>query len=207
LTASLIRTFLIVVVAMGATLADTARVGAQEDPGRRPSPIGIARTHLGDTYVKVTYGRPYIRDRLIFGEPGGDPGPLVPYGQLWRTGANEATEITVTGPVLVDGQRLEAGTYSLFTVPGDRAWSVHFSPDLGLDGTGTFDAATQAFTPVYDPARDVLAIRVPAGRLEDPVDPFTMVFEARSAGVDLVLRWDRVEVRIPLAPAGDAAEM
>ena len=65
-------------------------------PSRRPSPIGIAKTHLGDTYVKVTYGRPYVRNRQIFGTNTDSTEFLTPYGQIWRTGANEATEITTT---------------------------------------------------------------------------------------------------------------
>ena len=60
-------------------------------PSRRPSPIGIAKTHLGDTYVKVTYGRPYVRTRQIFGANTDSTEFLTPYGQIWRTGANEAT--------------------------------------------------------------------------------------------------------------------
>jgi hypothetical protein len=206
MTRSLLRLSL-VLAALAATAATSAPAAAQEDPARRLSPVGIARTHIGDTYVKVTYGRPYIRDRQIFGAPvDGEEGPLVPFGRLWRTGANEATEITLTGPLMVAGQRLEAGTYSVFTVPGPGTWSVHFSPFLGLDGTGHFDAATQTFTPVYDPASDVLAIQVPARAMTDVVDPFTIQFEATATGADMQLRWDRTEVRIPLAlPAGGGA--
>jgi hypothetical protein len=190
------------VLILAGTLARPATVEAQDDPARRLSPVGLARTHVGETYVKVAYGRPYIRDRQIFGAPEGENGPLVPFGEVWRTGANEATEITLTGPLRVGGQRLEAGTYSLFTVPGPTNWTVHFSPDLGLDGTGRFDPATQTFTPVYDPARDVLMVEVPVARLDETVDPFTIDFVPTAAGADLRLRWERTEVRIPLTPVG-----
>lgn len=192
------RPLLILAILLLAGTPYGAPAAAQEDPAQRLSPIGMARTHLGDTYVKVTYGRPYIRDRQIFGAPAEDQGPLVPFGRVWRTGANEATEITVTGPVLLGGQRLEAGTYSIFTVPGPTTWTVHISPDVGLDGTGVFDAATQTFTPVFDPARDVVTLEVPSARLTDPVDPFTIEFEPTATGADLLLRWERTEVRIPL---------
>lgn len=173
---------------------------AQEDPAQRLSPVGLARTHVGDAYVKVTYGRPYVRDRVIFGPAAEDDGPLVPFGQVWRTGANEATEITLTRPLLVDGQRLEAGTYALFTVPGPDRWRVHVSPDLGLDGTGHFDPETEAFTPVFDPDRDVLTLEVPARALDQTVDPFTIDFDTTADGADLRLRWEQTEVRIPLRP-------
>jgi hypothetical protein len=200
---SLYRSTLVLGLALAATLVLVAPGHAQEDPARRLSPVGLARTHIGDTYVKVTYGRPYIRDRQIFGAVNGEPAPLVPFGRLWRTGANEATEITLTGPLLVAGRRLEAGTYSIFTVPGPSTWTVHFSPHLGLDGTGNFDAETETFTPVYDPATDVLAVEVPSTRLAATVDPFTIDFETTPAGADLLLRWERTEVRLPLvAPGG-----
>lgn len=177
----------------------TTAAQAEEEPGRRLSPIGIAATHVGDTYVKVTYGRPYIRGRAIF---GADTTFLVPFDRLWRTGANEATEITMTAPMRIGGTVLDAGTYSMFTVPGASSWEVRISPQVGLDGTGRLDAATGEFTPnVYDLERDVATFTVEPGRTDEVVDPMTMVFEATDAGADLVLRWERTEVRIPFEPA------
>jgi hypothetical protein len=173
----------------------TALAQAEEEPGRRASPIGIAKTHIGDAYVKVTYGRPYVRGRAIF---GADTTFLVPFDQVWRTGANEATEITITEPLRVGGTRLEAGTYSMFTVPGPGSWEIHISPQLGLDGTGLLDPATGEFTPdVYDPERDLAVFEAPALPLDDVVDPLTLGFESTETGADLVLRWERTEVRIP----------
>jgi hypothetical protein len=142
-----------------------------------------------------------MRGRSVFGAPGDTVTYLVPFGQLWRTGANEATELTATGPLMVAGSRLEAGTFAIFTVPGAQTWSIRFSPQLGLDGTNRFDEASGQFRPGYDEARDVLRVDVPAGRTEDVVDQFTMEFERTAAGADLVLRWERTEVRVPLAAA------
>jgi hypothetical protein len=170
-------------------------------PSRRPSPVGIAKTHIGDTYVKVVYGRPYMRGRSIFGAAGDSVTYLVPWGEVWRTGANEATELTTTGPLLVAGQRLEAGTYAIFTVPGASTWSVRFSPELGLDGTNRFDEASGQFRPAYDPARDVLQVDVPVSATDEEIDQFTIEFERTASGADLVLSWERTEVRIPLAAA------
>ncbi len=187
-------------IAVGLPAAEAA--AQEDDPARRLSPVGIARTHIDDGYVKVVYGRPYIRDRVIFGAPTeGDDGPLVPYGRLWRTGANEATEITLTEPLMVAGQRLDAGTYAIFTVPGPDRWTVRFSPQLGMDGTGSFDPATQTFTPIYDEAMDALAVEVEARTLAQDADPMTFTFEPTATGADLLLRWARTEVRIPMAAA------
>lgn len=189
-------------LAFVALLAGPVEALAQDlHPSRRPSPIGIARTHVGDTYVKVTYGRPYMRNRDIFGTPNDTATYLVPWGEVWRTGANEATELTTTGPITVAGQRLPAGTYSIFTVPGRDTWSIRFSPILGLDGTNRFDEATEEFVPGYDESRDVLRVDVPAGTSAEDVDQFTMELERTAAGADLVLSWERTEVRVPIAAA------
>jgi hypothetical protein len=103
----------------------------------------------------------------------------------------------------VGGMRLDAGTYAVFTVPGADEWEIRVSPQLGLDGTGSLDAATGQFTAdVYDPERDVAVFTVPAEPADDVVDPFTMEFESTDRGADLVLRWERTEVRIPFEPAG-----
>ncbi|MGH7127103.1 MAG: DUF2911 domain-containing protein [Planctomycetaceae bacterium] len=198
------RRLLLLTLAASAALGSAAPVAAQDlHPSRRPSPIGIAKTHIGETYVKVTYGRPYIRGRDIFGTPDDTTTFLVPYGQLWRTGANEATELTTTGPLMVAGNRLDAGTYAIFTVPGAQTWSLRFSPQLGLDGTNRMDEATGEFGPGYDPEQDVLRVDVPAGATDEVVDQFTIEFERTPAGTDLVLRWERVELRVPLVPAGE----
>lgn len=167
---------------------------------RRLSPVGIAKTFLGDTYVKVTYGRPYVRSRAIFGDPADGETYLVPFGEIWRTGANEATEITVTGPVRVAGQRLEAGTYAIFTVPGPASWEVRFHSGLGMDGLGRL--GPDGFTQTYDPSMDVLVVDAPTGALEEPVDQFTIAFDDADEGVDMVFRWETTEVRVPIAPVG-----
>jgi hypothetical protein len=180
-----------------ALAAVPAAVAAQseDEPGRRPSPVGIAKTHIDDTYVKVTYGRPYIRERAIFGP---DSTYLVPFDRVWRTGANEATEVTISGPMRVGGTRLEAGTYAIFTVPGAEGWEVRISPQLGLDGTGRLDPATGDFTPdVYDQGMDLATFTVTPTTADDVIDPFTMTFEPTAAGADLILQWERTEVRIP----------
>jgi hypothetical protein len=194
------RTWIRSVLALLALLLVTDVAAAQDlHPSRRPSPTGIAKTFLGETYVKVTYSRPYMRGRAVFGDPSDGESYLVPFGQTWRTGANEATEITITGPVLVSGERLEAGTYSLFTVPGASSWEVRFHPGLGMDGTGRLDPESGGFTETYDPDLDVLVVEVPTASLEEAVDQFTIGFETVAGGTAMVFRWERTEVRVPLA--------
>ncbi len=169
-------------------------------PSRRPGPLGMARITLGDTYVRVIYGRPYKRGRNnIFGRK--ESGALVPYGERWRTGANEASEITVTRDVLVAGKRLPAGTYSLSTTPAPDTWSVHFNSKLGLDGLGIF--ANDEFTPIDLAPTDVVVVPAPAAELprDKEGDQLTLEFEKSATGADMVLRWIRTEVRVPISPA------
>jgi hypothetical protein len=187
--------------AAGALLATDTLAAQDLHSSRRPSPVGIAKAHLGDIYVKVTYGRPYMRGRAIFGDPASGGAFLVPWGELWRTGANEATEITLTGPVRVAGQPLPAGTYSVFTIPGAERWTVKFNSQLGMDGTGRLDPVSGAFTPSYGAADDVLVIEVPVRQLDEDVDQFTIEFDPVGAPTHLVLRWERTEVRVPIEPA------
>jgi len=192
----------IVLVAITATVAATlapALLAQDLHPSRRPSPMGMARTFLGDTYVSVVYSRPYKRGRdNIFGTE--ESGALVPFGKIWRTGANEATQITVTGDVKVAGKALPAGTYSLFTTPGPEQWTIHFNSALGLSGTARYNPETKKMEPGYTPDDDVLVVSVAPRKSEKEVDQFTISFEPtgdRSA--DMVLRWINTEVPVPVA--------
>ena len=186
----------LIVAGLAALLWPLATTAQDLHPSRRPSPLGMSRITLGDTYVRVIYGRPYKRGRNnIFGEKEA----LVPYGQRWRTGANEATEITVTGPVLVAGKTLPAGTYSLFTTPGADSWTIYFNSKLGLDGTGML--VDGKFSEVKLEPTDVLNVTVKPTQLPEDkeVDQFTIDFEQTKSGADMVLRWIRTEVRVPIA--------
>lgn len=187
-------------VALTVALVGPFATTAQDlHPSRRPSPLGMARITLGDTYVRVIYGRPYKRGRdNIFGTR--ESGAVVPYGERWRTGANEATEITVTRDVMLGGKKLPAGTYSLFTTPGPDTWTIHVNSRLGLDGTGIF--ANNTFTPVDLAPTDVVVVTAPAVQLpeNEEVDQFTIDFQPKGAGADMVLRWIRTEVRVPIEP-------
>jgi hypothetical protein len=187
-------------LAAAAVLAPSFLAAQDLHPSRRKSPLGMSRTMVGDAYVKVTYGQPYKRDRdNIFGTK--ESGAVVPYGEIWRTGANEATEITVTKDVMIAGKKLPAGTYSLFTTPGAESWKFHFNSLLGLDGTGHYDPVAEKFTPADLPKNDVLVVEAKPTLLAaaSEVDQLTFEFEKTATGADMVLRWIRTEVRLPVA--------
>lgn len=167
-------------------------------PSRRPSPMGTARITLDDTYIRVVYSRPYKRGRdNIFGTK--DSEALVPYDNIWRTGANEATEITTTGDLQVGDHELAAGTYSIFTTPGETVWKIHFNSALGLSGTGSFDAEAGKFVAADLPSTDVLVLEAQVDAVEEEVDQFTIAFEASDEGADMCLRWITTQVCVPLS--------
>jgi len=128
---------------------------AQDLPA--PSPSSTVKQRVGLTDITVEYSRPSAKGRMIFGD-------LVPYDQVWRTGANKATMIEFSGPVAIEDGKLEAGRYSLFTVPGKESWQIIFNKNTEL--WGAFDRK---------PEEDVLTVKVPAGKCER-VETFTIGF-------------------------------
>ncbi|MEM6646132.1 MAG: DUF2911 domain-containing protein [Bacteroidota bacterium] len=159
---------------------DGLRINMDDPPGG--SNVGRAMTFVGDAYVHVAYSRPFKRGRVIFGG-------LVGYDQVWATGAHYATEITLTEPLLVDGQQLAAGTYSLSTVPGRNTWQVNFNTVLGMHMTDD-----------YDPANTVLTVYVPSEQLSEIVEQHTIDFAITDSGADLRIYWDQTSITIPLEP-------
>lgn len=154
----------------------------QEAPvGNRKSPIAIASIEYENTYVKVVYGQPYRKGRTIFGE-------WEPYGQVWRTGANEATEITITEPILMNMVVVDAGTYSLFTIPNEDKWTIILNNALGE--WGAFD---------YTEQLDAYRFDVPVQTLDTPVEAFTISFsDLKGSSTVMSLSWDVVKIEIPI---------
>ena len=135
-----------------------------------------------NTYLKITYCRPHKRGRELFGK-------LVPYGQVWRTGANQATEMTVTQDIMVNSTLLKAGTYSLFTIPGTEKWTIIFNSDLGLWGSYN-----------YNSKMDVLRFEVPVRLSTSAIyEPFTITIDQKNDSAEIILLWDKVNVGFPVA--------
>ncbi|MBL7851008.1 MAG: DUF2911 domain-containing protein [Cyclobacteriaceae bacterium] len=154
---------------------------AQDAVKPRPSPLAVVSSRYKDTYIKVTYSQPHKHGRQIFGG-------LVPYGQVWRTGANEATELTVTRDVKINGKDLRAGTYSMFTIPGKESWTVILNAELGLWGAYN-----------YNSKLDVLRFEVPVIPVSEFVyEAFTILIDPRNSRADLILAWDKTKISIPI---------
>lgn len=154
----------------------TAQERDNDEP--RASPNASIGQTIGTTDVTLTYGRPSMRDRDIFGA-------LVPYGEVWRTGANEPTTITFSSDVTVEGEPVPAGTYALFTVPGEDAWTVILNS--GTEQWGAME---------YDEGQDVLRTEV-TPMAGETMEMMTFSFEdvGETEG-RLVLHWD--DVRVPV---------
>lgn len=151
------------------------------DNGTRKSPIAIASVKHNNSYIKVVYGQPYKRGRVVFGE-------LAPYGEVWRTGANEATEITITESILMGEQVVYPGTYTLFTIPNPDEWTIILNDELGQWG---------AFS--YDEKRDYARMNFPAKKTDKTVEAFTIEFSQPEHSLTVMaLKWDDVQVDIPI---------
>ena len=132
-----------------ATEQTSTEEAPKEDKSSRKSPPRVAEGEIGSAKVTINYGSPSVRGRNIFGD-------LVGYGSIWRTGANEATTITFSGDVVVEGEPLAAGTYALFTIPGEETWTIIFNKEA--EQWGAYD---------YDEGMDALRVEVTPAALEE----------------------------------------
>lgn len=135
----------------------------------------------GEPLAKVQYGRPQKNGRDIFGE-------LEPFGKVWRTGANENTEIRFYSDVSFGGEQVPAGTYSLFSIPGEENWTVILNSQT--DRWGAYS---------YDESKDVARVEAPLQNPGAPVEILTIYFEGTDRSeADLVITWDGALVKVPV---------
>ena len=141
--------------------------------------------------VKISYSRPYKKDRQIFG--AADEDVLVPYGEIWRTGANEATQITLNEDIELGGKPLPAGTYSLYTIPGPEEWIIAINEKTDYWGKSLFGSP-------YDADLDVMRIVAPVFESQDEMEQFTIDFTEDEQRSYIRFMWDHVTVMIPFRP-------
>lgn len=169
----------------------------------RPSQKASVMQTIGTTDLTITYHRPGVKGRPIFADAPKSmadrakgqmtldnsferlPGePIVPYGYMWRAGANEATQFVVTDDVMVNGQKLAAGSYSLHTIPGKTEWTIVFNGNANQ--WGSFN---------YDPAKDTLRVKATPQKTKDVQEWLMYSFDPvteNSATVNI--RWEKVRV-------------
>ena len=152
----------------------TPAVFAQEAVQPRPSPLAVASCKYKDSYIKIVYSQPHKRGREVFGG-------LVPFGQVWRLGANEATEFTTTREIFINGQFLPAGTYSLFAIPEKDKWTMIINKELGQWGSYN-----------YNESKDVRRFDITTRMLPGDLvyEPFTISIENKNNKADIIFTWD-----------------
>ncbi|WP_445664518.1 DUF2911 domain-containing protein [Fodinibius sp. AD559] len=163
---------LVALMSLCITTTALAQERANDEP--RTSPNATVSQTIGTTDITITYGRPAVNDRTIFGD-------LVPYGEVWRTGANESTALVVSDDVTIEGNKLKAGTYSLYTVPGKDKWTIIINSKLSW--------GTQ-----YDKSKDILRFTVEPQKA-DFIERLLFYFEdVTQESATVVLHWDNTKV-------------
>lgn len=153
------------------------------------SPAAVAEFKDGDFSIQLNYCQPYKKGRLIFGAYEKDA--LVPFGMKWRTGANEATEISFSSDVTINGQPLKAGKYSLYTIPGESSWTVAFNSKLGYWG------AKPGGDP-FEESLDVLRATASVMTNQPEVEQFTISFTPADSLVNMNFFWDKTRITLPI---------
>lgn len=155
----------------------------------RASPYDSVATTVGEASVKICYGRPSARGRTMIG------GEAVPFGQLWRTGANEPTILHTTAPIIVGGVSLSEGSYSIYTIPGEETWEVFFSRSIDHWGLAINDEVR---------AQEVGSAQVAREVPDEHVETFTMAFrDGGDQGTHLVLEWEEFRISLPVVAGGE----
>jgi hypothetical protein len=167
----------------------------------RPSQWASVTQTVGVTDITIEYSRPLVKGRVIWGDPPKDsyakgeetlddqnkrPAgmPIVPYGHVWRTGANEATKFVVTDDVMINGQKLAAGSYSLHTIPGKDEWTIVFNGTANQ--WGSFN---------YDPAKDTLRVKAKPQMVQDNQEALSFYFDPVTDNAATAnIRWERIRV-------------
>jgi hypothetical protein len=153
--------------------------GARPAAGQ-PSPRDTARATVGAAQLLVDYGRPSVRGRTVWG------GTLVPFDAIWRTGANASTTLVTSADLVVAGQPVPAGKYSLYTWPTAQGYQLVINKQTGQWGTD------------YDQAQDLMRVPLTVTPLSSPVEQFTIAIEpAGAAGGTLALRWADRQLAVP----------
>jgi hypothetical protein len=152
---------------------------------RSLSPPGSETLTSGGLTVTISYSRPSVRGRLIFGPE--EQKALQPYGKYWRLGANESTEITFSRDVLFNGTAVKAGTYKIYAIPGADSFELRLNSELGKWGY---------YEPDY--SKDLVSTKVPVERIKAPVEQFTISMAPEGDGINVIFEFSDYRFVLPL---------
>ncbi len=182
------KLFLPLVLAVSFSISST---NAQTLKTPAPSPLQTIKQNFGIGEVSLEYSRPSVKNRVIFGD-------VVPYGKMWRTGANASTKITIGEDTKIEGNAIPAGTYAIYTIPGAETWEIMFYKDLTLGG----DVAS------YKKENEVLRITEKVTQLPNKVETFTINFADITYSVcNVEMQWEKTRVAFTISTEVDAKIM
>jgi hypothetical protein len=165
-----------VTAAIGIAAAFISIQTMAQPPG---SPHETVKASIDGANIAIEYGRPYMRGRKIMGG-------LVPYGRVWRTGADSSTTLTTSKPLVIGGATVPAGKVSIYTLPGEDQWKLILNKQTGQWGTE------------YPEAQDLARVDLTKKTLPSPVDQFTIAIEPQTGGGGVLkLSWETTELSVP----------
>lgn len=174
---------LFTIALMVVAMCFTPEANAQKFSGLDKSPADIASYptdyKISEKLVRVTYSRPQLKGRSI--------SELAPAGKVWRTGANEAAEITLYKDATVGGKAVAAGTYSLFTIPGEKEWTIILNKNLNQWGAYS-----------YQESADVIRVPATVSSGSESLEAFSIAYNDMDKGTNLVLGWGNTRVTLPI---------
>ena len=150
---------------------------AQKFRGLDKSPMDVvAFPKKGAKIMKIYYSRPQLKGRSV--------ATLAPNGKVWRTGANESVSISFSQDVTFGGKKVKAGEYSLFTIPGEKEWTIILSSDVDVWGAYS-----------YNKSNDIVRVKAKASQSENSLEAFSMTIDKK---MNLYLGWDKIRVKVPV---------
>ncbi|MEE4001278.1 DUF2911 domain-containing protein [Tenacibaculum sp. FZY0031] len=171
------------IIIFAVALVFTNDAAAQKFVSLDKSPMDVAAYpssyRISDKKVKVVYSRPQLKGRSL--------AKLAPMGKVWRTGANEAAEITFYKDVVFGDQKVKAGTYTLFTIPGEKEWTLILNTAKNVWGSY-----------FYNEREDVARVIAPTSKSDETIEAFSIVFEGEDDAFNMYIGWDNVIVTVPI---------
>jgi DUF2911 family protein len=147
---------------------------------QRASPHETVNATVDGAKISITYGRPFAKGRKIVGG-------LVPYGQVWRTGADEATTLVTDKMLMLGSAHITPGTYTLYTLPGEGSWQLIINRQTGQWGTE------------YNQQQDMARVPMKVGKTNSPVEQFTIAIADTPSGGELRLSWENTQATLPFS--------
>lgn len=142
--------------------------------------LKISKAVTTPPFARVVYSRPHLQGRKLFHD-------VLKYGEPWRLGANEATELDLYSDATIQGKKIKAGRYILYCIPGQDKWTIVLNSNIDSWGLQP------------DASKDISRFIIPVSQTNNSLEFFTMLFQQTAAGADLLMAWDNVEAKLPFA--------